>query len=300
MRAIGIDLGGTNVKALLVAADGRILAEGMVPTLDDGTDGWRHQVAQLVAEMSAKAGGQADLCLGLAAPGMAARNNRTIRSMPGRLQGLENLNWTDFLQWPTAVPVLNDGHAALLGEVWQGAARGVQHALLLTLGTGVGGAVYSEGRLLRGYLGRAGALGHITVSYLGKPDSAGAPGSLEDAIGECSVRDRTQGRYPSTRDLVAAVRAGDAAAGVYWRDSVRALAAGVNSLINSFDPEVILLGGGIAEADETLFAPLAQELDRIEWRPPGHRVRIVKAQLGPRAGALGAARQALLWREAGG
>jgi len=294
MQALGIDLGGTNIKAVLADDEGGILAEGAMATLDDGTSAWRSRVAGLVGEMAGKAGRGKGLRLGLAAPGMASRDGRAIVALPDKLPGLENLDWTEFLGWPSFVPVLNDAHAALLGEVWQGAAAGARNAVLLTLGTGVGGAVYADGRLLRGHLGRAGALGHISVDYRGKPDGLGTPGSLEDAIGECSIRDRTGGRFKSTRDLVEAARSGDAGAVEFWRESMRALAAGVTGLINSFDPEVVVIGGGIAEAGELLFGPLGRELDRIEWRPQGSRVRIVKAQLGPRAGALGAARQAFL------
>src|SRR5207249_12254403 len=121
--------------------------------------------------------------IGVSAPGLAARDERSIAVMPGRLSGLEGLDWTRFLDSPKPVPVLNDAHAALMGEAWLGAARGFRNVILLTLGTGVGGAAMVDGRLLRGHLGRAGHLGHVCLDPAGPPDCAGTPGSLEVAIG---------------------------------------------------------------------------------------------------------------------
>ncbi len=208
------------------------------------------------------------------------------------MAGLEGFRWADFLQ--RRVNVLNDAHAALLGEVWQGAAAGARDAVLLTLGTGVGGAIISGGHLLTGHIGRAGHLGHITLDRHGAPGITGTPGSLEDAVGNATVAARSQGRFASTRDLLGAVQAGDAFAGQVWDASVQALAAGMASLINAFDPEVFILGGGIAAgAGDLLLTPLSRHLDAMEWRPGGHRVRVVIATLGEWAGATGAARRVM-------
>jgi glucokinase len=95
--------------------------------------------------------------------------------MQGRLNGLQGFVWTDFLDSPRPVVVLNDAHAALLGEVWKGAARGYNNVILLTLGTGVGGALLIDGRLAQGNIGRAGHLGHVSLNSDGAPDIAGTP-----------------------------------------------------------------------------------------------------------------------------
>jgi glucokinase len=224
---------------------------------------------------------------------LAARDGTHIAFMPGRLHGLENLRWQEALHQPQPVPVLNDAHAALLGEIWQGAARGRRDVVLLTLGTGVGGAIVSDGRLLRGHLGRAGHLGHLTVDHHGPPTITGTPGGIEIAIGNATVTDRTHGRFTMTRDLAAAAQTGDAIAQAVWDESVHALAAHIAGLICALDPELIVIGGGIAELDEFLFAPLRAHLDVMEWRPQGQRVEIRKAALGNWAGAYGAAFQAL-------
>jgi glucokinase len=216
-------------------------------------------------------------------------DERCIHHMPGKLPGLEGLVWQDFLGFSKPIRVLNDAHAALLGEVWLGAAKSMRDVILLTLGTGVGGAALADGRLLRGRTGRAGHFGHLSIHADGPLDIFNTPGSLEDAIGNQSLGARSGGRFRSTADLVAAVKSGDAHAAGIWQKSIRDLAAGVTSLINSFDPEAVVIGGGIAEAGDDLFLPLAAELDRIEWRPDGIRVPILRATLGDRAGACGAA-----------
>ena len=195
------------------------------------------------------------------------------------------------------MPVLNDAHAALLGEAWKGAAVGYQHVALLTLGTGVGGGILCEGRLLKGHLGRAGHLGHISLNPDGPPDTVGTPGSLEQMIGNSTLAARSKGRFTSTEELVDAHLAGDAEASDIWLRSVFNLAAGLTSLVNVLDPEVIILGGGIALAGAALFEPLARYMEVMEWRPLGQRVRIIPAALGELAGTLGIAHYAMHWRE---
>jgi glucokinase len=293
--AIGIDLGGTRIKAALVdRADGRLLQQALRPTEDgvwqDGLPRFARHVADLIAELETAAGLQA-LPVGLAAPGLAAPGGRCITWMPGRMHGLEGLDWTIRLGRP--VKVLNDAQAALLAEVAYGAARGCRDVFLLTLGTGVGGAVWSGGRLLTGATGRGGHLGHISLDWQAPRDVFHTPGSLESLLGNQSLPERSNGRYANTLDLLTAMRTGDPAAFTLWRISVRALATGLASLINVLDPERILLGGGIAEAaGDDLLQPLREELDRCEWRPAGHAVPLERASAGEWAGAQGAAWQA--------
>jgi glucokinase len=209
--------------------------------------------------------------------------------MPERMDGLEGFDWGAWLDRPGRLPVLNDAHAALVGEAWQGAARGCRHAVMLTLGTGVGGAAIVDGQLLRGVSGRAGHLGHISLDPRGASGILRTPGALEELIGECSLPARTQGRFTTTRDLLAAATSGDLEAHGAWMASVRALACAVASFINVFDPEVVILGGGVTDAGDHLWTPLRRELDEIEWRPGGQQVPIVRAELGGWAGAYGAA-----------
>ncbi len=209
--------------------------------------------------------------------------------MPGRLQGLEHLDWTTFLAAKKPIPVLNDAHAALMGESWLGAAQDFKNVFMLTLGTGVGGAAMVDGRLLHGHIGRAGHLGHICLDPHGPPDVTGMPGSLEMAIGNCTIEARTQGRFKTTHDLTAAFTRGDTEAVAVWLKSVHDLACGIAGLVNVLDPEAVIIGGGIARSGPALFEPLQAELDQIEWCPGGSRVKVLPARLGEFAGAYGAA-----------
>jgi len=292
---VGLDVGGTQIKALALSRTGELLAEKITATEDDGTRSWMERTRNLFRETVKNISGE--FAVGVAAPGLAARDGGSIAFMPGRLTGLEGLNWREWLGMQTRVPVFNDAQAALLGEASTGVAKGVQNVVLLTLGTGVGGAAMVDGHLLRGHLGRAGHLGHVSLNPEGDLDIVKTPGSLEDAIGESTLAVRSSHRFRSSRELVEAFRKGSQEAEVIWLKSVRALAAAIAGFINVLDPEVIVIGGGIADAEDALFKPLAAELDKFEWRPGGSRVRIVKGALGPKAGAIGAAYGAKLASE---
>lgn len=289
--AIGIDLGGTLVKGALVdGTSGEILHTVLKPTRDgefaNEQPVFASQVAGIVAELESAAG-SSPLPVGLAAPGIAAPHGRCITWMPGRMHGLEGFDWPQFLNRETRV--LNDAQAALLGEVWVGAARGCQDVFMITLGTGVGGAVLAGGRLLTGASGRGGHLGHICVDVNAPKDVFHTPGSLEAMLGNSTVRERTRGRFASTHELVQAAQAGDEEARLTWLESVRRLAAALASLVNVLDPEVIILGGGIAAgAGLALMQPLEKFMDEYEWRPAGRRVPMQIASAGEWAGALGA------------
>ena len=285
--AVGIDAGGTNVKGVAVEPDGRVRGRRSRMAADEPLT---TVVGAFVNDLIRDVGAE-PVALGLAAPGIAKADGRSIWWMQGRRDEVQGLDWALHLGRPSGrVRVLNDARAALLGEVWQGAARGCRHVILLTLGTGVGGAAMVDGRLLDGHLGRAGHLGHVSLNPDGAGDIVGTPGSLEDAIGDCSLERRSGGRFRTTAELVAS---DDPDARRIWHESVRALAAAIASFVNVLDPERVILGGGVVAAKERLFQPLAAELDRFEWRPHGRRVEVVAAAAGEYAGALGAAWHAL-------
>ena len=289
-HALGLDLGGTQIKAVVVSSAGEIIRREMRPTGGETAPGqpWAHTMRALAEELGPS------LHVGISAPGLAAHDHRSIAFLPQRLPGLEGLDWTSWFRRDRLVPVTNDAHSSLLGEAWIGAARGLTNVALFTLGTGVGGAVMCDGHLLRGHIGRAGHLGHLSLDIHGAPSICRTPGAIEDFIGNHNIRERSGGRFETTHELVAAFRGGDPAASECWLKSIRALACAITSAINVLDPEAVLIGGGIAQAGDALFVPLATELDAIEWRPGGHTVRILPAALGEWAGAIGAAREAFL------
>jgi len=293
--ALGIDIGGTNIKAIAAKPDGTALLRHQEPTTSK-RDELIANVARVIAQLDAETDGPVGW-VGLSSPGLARPDGRSIQWMQGRLDCVQDLDWThEFEQRGLGhrVFVLNDAHAATMGEAWLGAAQGARNVVLLTLGTGVGGGLIIDGRLVQGRLGRAGHLGHITLDLDGPPDIVNTPGSLEDLVGDCTIDARTDGRFTSTRDLVEAATNGDDDAQRLWRRTVRALSCGIVSLINVADPEVVVIGGGIAEAGDALFTPLRKLIDEHEWRPTGDAVRIIPAELGSYAGAIGAARHAMV------
>ena len=286
--AVGFDIGVTNVKTVCVAPGGEVLVRESFQTRAESPD-WPRRIASRFAELERRHGPAA--AVGIAAPGVARADGTSIRWMRGRLTEVQGLNWGEFIG--RRVPVLNDAQAALAGEAWIGAARGATNVILLTLGTGVGGAAIVDGHLLRGHLGRAGHLGHICLDLNGEPDIVNTPGSLEQMVGNYTIAERSGGRFKDTHDLVAAYVRGNADARRIWDRSLDALACGIASLMNVLDPEFVIIGGGIAIAGDVLVRPLQDRLRRVSWSLDGEQVQIVPAALGEFAGAIGAARHAL-------
>jgi glucokinase len=284
--AIGIDLGGTRIKGTAIDTDGNILHRLYTPTFDGDGAVWKHAVADTVNDLLAKINGR-DSVVGISAPGLPSHDHTAIVYMPGRMQGLENFLWEEFLQRPTYV--LNDAVAALIAETTSGAAKNKKHVVMLTLGTGVGGAIMIDGKPYLGAFNKAGHIGHMVINDEKDRDVTGMPGSLEECIGNCTVEKRSKGRFTSTHDLLTAYNKGDALAGEVWLRSVKQLAIGIASLTNILSPETIVLGGGIVEAGDVLFEPLSEYVEEFEWRTGGNKVEIVKAVYGDLAGTIGAA-----------
>ena len=282
---IGIDIGGTNIKGVVIE-DEKIVARLKRET-KDGTENWHEEVRILFNDLNSNLDTPA-AGVGLSAPGIAALGNKSIAFMPGRLQGLENYRWSELLG--RNVFVLNDAHAALWAEAKLGIGMGIENMMMVTLGTGVGGGLLINGQLIQGFLQRAGHLGHISLdSTVEAPDITGITGSLEDAIGEATLQQRSVGRYKSTYDLVKDYQQGDIWATYVWLTSVRKLALGITSLCNTISPELVILAGGITKAGDQLLNPLMSFLDIYEWRPGGQSTPIKVATYQDYAGAIGAA-----------
>lgn len=296
--AIGIDLGGTNIKGALVDASGRIIRQIVRATAPDiacpekNSRHWQQAVLQLVDDLRMRSPRPVE-AIGLAAPGLPNDSNSAIRLMPGRLGGLENLVWSDYLQ-EEGVWVLNDAHAALMAEARFGAGRKARNIVMLTLGTGVGGGILINGELYQGNYQMAGHLGHMTLEVDKEdPGITGMPGTLENAIGDATIHKRSFGRFTSTLELVEAYGQGDPFAAYVWLNSVRKLALGLCSLCNLLSPDLIILGGGITHAGETLYEPLESFMDVYAWKGAGKKTPIKQASYSDMAGAVGAAGYAL-------
>lgn len=310
MLYAGIDLGGTNIKAALVDENGHIMAETSAPT------GLPRPPRELCAAIAAvldellKASGvpkENVAALGIGCPG-------SVQEKTGAVLYANNLAWenvpvAEWLRALTGLPVAvgNDANVAALGEALYGCARGAQSAVIVTLGTGVGGGIVIDGRLVTGFNGAASELGHMVVEPDGEPCTCGQRGCLEAyASATALLREtrRAMAAYPQSllhamaaQDGLsgavpfAAAAAGDAAARAVVNAYIRRLGQGIGSVINILFPEVIGLSGGVANQGEALLAPLRRE---VEQRVYGHELggplpRIVACTLGYQAGLVGAA-----------
>jgi glucokinase len=283
---IGIDIGGTRIKSVVIDNYGNMVHKAYNATNDGEGAAWKQAVLRLTVELRSKFNIQ-HFVAGLSAPGLPGKDNRSIACMPGRLQGLENFVWGNFLGGNCFV--LNDAVAAMAAEAKCGAAITATNAVMVTVGTGVGGALLINKEIYQGSFNKAGHIGHTVIDSDGSPDVTGMPGSLEECIGNCTLQKRSGGKFSSTQQMLEAAGNGDFFAKNVWGLSVKKLALALASASNLLSPDMIVIGGGIAEAGDALFVPLNKWFDEFEWQPGGIRPQIVKAVHGDIAGALGAA-----------
>jgi glucokinase len=191
----------------------------------------------------------------------------------------------------------NDASAATAGEHRFGAGVGTRNMIYLTISTGVGGGVVIDDRLYRGAAGNGGELGHITVDWRGRRcPGCGRRGCLEAYVSGTAIAERArEAGFPgsSAADVAESARNGDAVAGGVWEETVEALASGLTSLVNAFEPELVVLGGGVMRAGAQLLDPVRERVRRDAMGPAGEAARIVPAALGDHVGIVGAAAVAL-------
>ena len=284
MRALGLDLGGTNVKLALLE-DGEVAATDQAPTLSE--EGGPEAVLARMVELGGRVG-PVD-AIGAAFPGLFDADGVALL--------LPNLHG-DWVGTPLRtrlaagfgqpVALINDGHAFALAEARLGAARGAEDVMCIVCGTGVGGGLVLGGRLHLGVDDRAGEIGHHTVLADGPECNCGNRGCLELLAGARAIA-RAAGR-PSFDAVVAAAREGDAAATRALAEAGAWLGIAVANLTIFVTPQRIVIGGGVAEAGELLLGPLREEVERRAGHvAPLERSEILAAALGPFAGAIGAA-----------
>lgn len=285
--AIGIDIGGTNIKGVVLNSEGDVMLRHTVPTNDDPEGTWKQTIFNLVNHLTTAQ--QAPVAsIGISCPGFANADNSRISRMPGRLTGVEDFDWGVYLNRATAV--LNDAHAALIAESTFGVMKGCKNAVLLTLGTGVGGALLINGELYEGLGRMAGHFGHVTLNpYDDERSILGMPGSLEYALGNYSVQRRSAGRFKTTHELVKGYLDREPFASWLWLDAIRKLGLAIASLVNVLSPEMVVLAGGITKAGEALFAPLNTFISAYNFKHKEKQTQIERARFGDWAGAVGAA-----------
>lgn len=310
-RVLGIDVGGTSIKVGLFTPEGELLEERKIPTpalVDE--DAYAVVTSGITRVLAAHDSAPADvIACGLDIPGPVA-DDGTVGFLPNIQLDPEGLVGAMTATFPRATTAfVNDANAAALGEVWGGAARGVQSFVLIALGTGVGGGVVTGGRLVAGAFGAGGEIGHITVER-DEPLTCGcgrhgcleqyasAKGVVRLYLEECERRGVTPVHVEHATDTLSVFKAlanGDECAGIAVDKMCDYLALAMSQISCVMDPELYLIGGGVAGAFAT-FAPRLRERFQAIALPTCKNVRIEAAGLGNQAAMYGCAYEALRLR----
>jgi glucokinase len=297
MTAIALDVGGTGIKAALVSPDGAILhAERHATGAERGPDAVVEtilDVAAGLAETASRLGEKAD-AVGIVVPGVIDEE-RGIAVWSANV-GFRDVPLRDLLTGRLGLPAAlgHDVRAGGVAEARLGAGRGYRHVLFLAIGTGIAGAHVVDGAAFAGAHGAAGEVGHIIVRPGGPVCGCGAHGCLESIASAAAVGraySARAGTAATAAEVAARAASGEALAVGVWAEAVDALADGLLTAITLYDPEVVVVGGGLAEAGDGLLAPLDAALAgklTFQYRPV-----LVRAALGDEAGCLGAGLLAL-------
>jgi glucokinase len=292
--AVGIDVGGTTIKMGLVDRDGCVLARRRIayasmPTFEAMADALAAEAAAMAHEAGRPAG-----CIGVAAPGHAQGGDGLMVDGTANVPLLRSRSLAAALRERSGLPVAttNDGIAAALGELHHGAGRGLERFVVVTFGTGVGGGVVVDGRVIVGTEGEPPEIGAMVLHA-----AADGPRTLEDfacAAGFSNACRRAGGeRGLRPEEIFAAASAGDPAASRAIDETCRRIAQAFGTLINALNLQACLVGGGIAAAGEALLAPVRRHLPEFTWPYLLARTRVERAATGADAGILGAAAAAL-------
>ncbi|HEY9768316.1 MAG TPA: ROK family protein [Coleofasciculaceae cyanobacterium] len=288
---IGVDLGGTAIKMGQFLQDGTCLKtitlatpqpanpKPVIKTIAQG-------VKQLNLDYTCGA-------IGLGMPGPTDKARRiALKSI--NLPGWDDVPVADWLEAQTGLPTVleNDANCAAIGEAWLGAGREFKDFILLTLGTGVGGGIFLDGKLFTGRYGAAGELGLITLNLNGYPCRSGNQGSLEQYTSIGSIQ-RSMGNEPVAMSKLA--QAKDPVALKFWQDYGKTLGAGLASLIYVLTPEAVIIGGGISASSEFFLPSTLKEIEKRVVSVSRQGLQLLSAELGNQAGMLGAAK--LVWNQ---
>ncbi len=301
--SIGVDLGGTNLRAAAITTAGELIDKIAGTTnLDAGKDAVLDEIAGSIKTLAARIGESDLIGAGIGVPGFIDMKNGVVVGC-NNLPVLEGAPVRDEIERRLGKKVFleNDANAAALGEVWIGAGRDVDSLVLLTLGTGVGGGIIHEGRVMHGFVGMAGEIGHIMVVPNGNPCGCGNHGCLEKHASATAVEGMAYmmglGDSLTSRQVFELAEGGNENAQRVFRRMGVALGIALATLINLFNFPLYLLSGGVLPAWK-YFAPAM--LEEAEWRSFTYRntdTRIEQAVLGDEAGLYGAAYLPLQARE---
>lgn len=293
--SIGVDLGGTNLRAAAIGRDGTLIEKlaGTTP-IGEGPDAVVADIVLCIQDLEKRLPDSRLTGIGIGVPGFIRMETGVIagwanapafNGYPVRYEIEHRLGAKVFLE--------NDANAAALGERWMGAGRGVDDLVLLTLGTGIGGGIIIGGRILHGYLGMAGELGHLTISPNGNPCGCGNTGCLEKHASATAIASMGRlinlGRDLESEDVFKLALEGSERARSIFRSMGQALGIALASLVNIFNFPLYLLSGGPLPAWQFFAPAMLAEVERRSFTYRTAPTRIEPAQLGNQAGLYGAA-----------
>lgn len=308
-----IDLGGTNVRAAIIEAGGQIRARARRPTPQTGPEDVVQAMVEALQQAAQEAGVPVDglLAVGVGAPGPLDHTTGVVYAPPN-LAGWDNVPLKQMLEARLGRPVFvgNDANVAALAERRYGVGRGCEDVIYITVSTGIGGGIVTQGRLLLGPAGTAGEVGHVTIDIHGPRCACGNIGCVEalasgPAIARQARARLAEGRPSLLRELAArlddltaehvveAARRADPLAAEVMEEAARNIGVLVVNLIHLFNPAVIAIGGGVSHAGDLLFGPVRQVVQERALKAAAAVCRIVPAALGDDVGLYGAAAWAL-------
>ncbi|WP_027724909.1 ROK family protein [Tuberibacillus calidus] len=295
-KAIGIDIGGTKTAIAIVNENGDIIEKDVLPT--DTTISPEDMIGRInekVAELIRASGVPVEALagIGIGAPG-------TIDMTKGEIVLAPNLpKWrrapiVPLVQEKFPVPVVlgNDANAAAVAEKWVGAAKNSDHFIYITISTGIGGGIFSNGKLFTGFKGNSAEIGHMVIEFDGPLCGCGQKGCFEAVASGTAIAKHGSaiaGRPLTTKEVFELYRSGDAEMTAYVESVFQKIGAGVTSLVNILEPEMVVLGGGVTNVGEPLFQAVRQYVSEHAISVSGKATRIVPSELSQDTGVIGAA-----------
>jgi glucokinase len=294
MNFVGLDIGGTTIKAGLVSESGVVLSTHQAPTIVDSIEGLIETLARLVAHFESVARFEA---VGMGIPGIRSTRTHLVEASP-HIPSIHHVNLEELLSKRLKLKVVseNDANAGAYAEWTCGAGKRLDHMAYLTIGTGLGGGLILSGKLYRGASGYAGEMGHVTVEPDGRRCACGSTGCLETRVSGPGIVEtaRELSRDPASAALTAesvykAACAGDKVASEAFEVTGRFLGIACANLINLLNLEMIVIGGGVIASGDLLLDSTRREVRRRAFEPAARICPIVQSQLWPDTGLIGAA-----------
>ncbi len=307
-KIVGVDLGGTNIRAGVADGNGKILIQTSRPTeAEAGPEKVISNIVGAVKSVLHSRGSSHIIGLGIGSPGPLNSKTGLVFS-PANLPGWESVPLRDILEDRLGLPVFlgNDANLGALGEYTFGAGKDYRNLVYMTVSTGIGGGVIDNGKLLEGATGAAGEIGHMTIEAFGPVCNCGNRGCLEALASGTGIRRRAIERVRAgeagllkslakgdpeslTAEMVdKAARRGDAAAIELLHEAGVYLGIGTTNLLHLFNPEIVIIGGGVSRSGDLIFKPLLEEVERRAMPSFREGVPIVPTGLGDDIGLLGA------------